>query len=166
MTIHAQLVTAGLTILGGCIVYVFGQFMSKIFLDPLSDLRKSINEVQLNLAIHGPTIHNPTVRTPETSAKAREALLKSAGELRAKSQTILSYDKVRRLFRLPPLQDIDRAAELLNGLSTLVYGSESKSASSLSGMGSHVIPLPAQPSHPTSSCFFVRLTTSRFFVPA
>ena len=39
-------------------------------------------------------------------------------------------------------------------------------ASSLFGMGSHVIPLPAQPSHPTSSCFFVRLTTSRFFVPA
>ena len=127
MTIHAQLVTAGLTILGGCIVYVFGQLMSKVFLDPLYDLRKSIIEVQLNLAIHGPTIHNPAARTPDTSAKAREALLRSAGELRAKSQTVLSYDKVRWLFRRPPLQDIERAAELLSGLSTLVHGSESKS---------------------------------------
>jgi hypothetical protein len=121
------LVTAGLTILGGCFVYVFGQLMSKTFLDPLSDLRKSIIEVQLNLAIHGPTIHNPVGRTPDASAKAREALLKSASELRAKSQTIFSYDKVRWLFRLPSLQDIERAAELLSGLSTLVYGSESKS---------------------------------------
>ena len=40
------------------------------------------------------------------------------------------------------------------------------SASSLSSMASHDLPLLGQPCLPTSSCFFVRLTTRRFFVPA
>jgi len=39
-------------------------------------------------------------------------------------------------------------------------------ASSLPNMGSYDLPLLDQPSLPTSSCFFVRLTTRRFFVPA
>jgi hypothetical protein len=38
--------------------------------------------------------------------------------------------------------------------------------SSLSTMASHDLPLLGQPWLPTSSCFFVRLTTRRFFVPA
>ncbi len=39
-------------------------------------------------------------------------------------------------------------------------------ASSLFFMGSHVIPCPPSGRIPLSSCFFVRLTASRFFVPA
>jgi hypothetical protein len=39
-------------------------------------------------------------------------------------------------------------------------------ASSLSNMGSDDFPLLGQPWLPTSWCFFVRLTTRRFFVPA
>jgi hypothetical protein len=39
-------------------------------------------------------------------------------------------------------------------------------ASSLSSMGSDDLPLLGQPWLPTSLCFFVRLTTRRFFVPA
>jgi hypothetical protein len=39
-------------------------------------------------------------------------------------------------------------------------------ASSLSSMGSDDLPLLGPPLLPTSLCFFVRLTTRRFFVPA
>jgi hypothetical protein len=39
-------------------------------------------------------------------------------------------------------------------------------ASSLPSMGSHDVPLLGELCLPNSSCFFVRLTTRRFFVPA
>ena len=43
---------------------------------------------------------------------------------------------------------------------------QAKKASSPLGMGSHDYPLLGKPCLPNSSCFLVRLTTRRFFVPA
>jgi hypothetical protein len=73
----AQLVTTGLAIFGSISVYICGQLLSKTFLDPLYELRKSIGEVRFNLALHAATIHTPAGRSTDASDKAKEALMKS-----------------------------------------------------------------------------------------
>lgn len=118
----AQLVTASLAIFGS----IFVLFLSKAFLDPLYELRKSIGEVRFTLAFHGATIHTPAGRSKEASDKAKEALMKSSSDLLAKSHAILFYEKLRFLFSLPSRQRIERAAVILRGLSTHVYEPESK----------------------------------------
>jgi len=118
----AQLVTASLAIFGSIVVL----FLSKVFLDPLYELRRSIGEVRFNLAFHGMTIHTPAARSPDASDKAKEALMKSSSDLLAKSYAILLYRQLRCLFRLPALQNIEKAAVQLRGLSTYVYESEFK----------------------------------------
>jgi hypothetical protein len=118
----AQLVTASLAIFGS----IFILFLSKTFLDPLYELRKSIGEVRFNLAFHAATIHTPVGRSPDASNKAKEALMKSSSDLLAKSHGILFYEKLRFLFNLPSRQKIERAAVALRGLSTHVHEPEFK----------------------------------------
>lgn len=129
-----KLVTACLAILGTILV----QFLSKAFLDPLYELRKSIGEVRFNLAFHGATIHTRTPRLKEEDAsdeakrearlkiqealdKAKEALMKSSSDLLSKSHAILFYRYLSWSFHLPALQDIDEAAARLRGLATYMY---------------------------------------------
>ena len=118
----AQLMTACLAILGSIVVL----FLSKAFLDPLYELRKSIGEVRFNLALHAATIHTPAGRSTDASDKAKEALMKSSSDLLAKSHAILAYTALRCLFRLPSREKIERAAVILRGLSTHVHEPESK----------------------------------------
>jgi hypothetical protein len=120
----AQLTTTGLTILGSIVVYIFAQFLSKTFFDPLYELRKSIGDVRFNLAFHGATIHTPAARSPDASNKAKEALMKSSSELFAKSHAILFYENLGFLFDLPSRQNIEKAAVTLRGLSNYVHKSE------------------------------------------
>jgi hypothetical protein len=122
----AYLATACIAIFSSILVYVFGQLLSKIFLDPLYELRKAIGEVRFNLAIHGATIHTPEARSKDASDKAKDALMKCSSELYAKSYAILYYERFRFLFRLPSKQAIEDAARALRGLSTYVYGSAAK----------------------------------------
>ena len=117
-----QLVTASLAIFGSILVL----FLSKAFLDPLYELRKSIGEVRFNPAFHGATIHTPAARSPDASDKAKEALMKSSSDLLAKSHAILFYVQLGFLFRLPSRDAIEKAAEQLRGLSTYVHEPESK----------------------------------------
>jgi hypothetical protein len=119
-------VTTSLTILSGILFYICGQLLSKTFLDPVYELRKSIGEVRFTLAFHGPTIHTPAGRSKEASDKAKEALMKNSSDLLAKSHAILFYKRVRFLFGLPALQNIEKAAVTLRGLSTYVHEPESK----------------------------------------
>ena len=115
--------TAAFTILGGVLVYVTGQLLSKFLIDPSHELKKAIGEVRFNLAFHASTIHSPIARTPERSDKAYEALLKSSCELLAKVDAIPFYRLLSRISFgfLPSEKSIQTAATHLRGLSTHVH---------------------------------------------
>jgi hypothetical protein len=115
--------TATFTILGGVLVYVIGQLLSKFLIDPSHELKKVIGEVRFNLAFHASIIHSPIARTPERSDKAYEALLKSACELLAKVEAIPFYRVLSyiSLGFLPSKESIRMAATQLRGLSTYVH---------------------------------------------
>lgn len=132
-SIANSIITAGITILGGVSVYVTGQLLSKLFIDPVNELRKVIGEVRFNLAFHAPDIHTPIGRTKERSDRARDALMKSSCDLLAKLQAILLYDRLSQMSRglLPSRQSIETAAIDLRGLSTYVHETGDKANTAL-----------------------------------
>ncbi len=115
------------------IVIVIGQLLSKFFIEPLYELRKSVGEVRFILAFHAPTIHTPTGRSKENSNAASEALRKSSSDLIAKLHAIPIYEKTRFLFfrALPPRKDVECAAVLLRGLSSYVHEDGDKASASI-----------------------------------
>ncbi|MGH8490923.1 MAG: hypothetical protein ACREXS_19180 [Gammaproteobacteria bacterium] len=104
-------------------VYVLGQLLSKFFIDPLYELRKTIGEVRFNLSFHSPTINTPIGRSKETSDAASDALRKSSSDLIAKLDSVPLYVAVRILSfgTFPPRKDIEAAAVQLRALSTYVH---------------------------------------------
>lgn len=119
--------TSAFTILGGAIVYVMGQLLSKFLIEPTHELKKIIGEVRFNLAYHAQVIHTPISRTPERSAKAYEALIKSSCDLLAKVNAVPFYAAVSccSLGFLPRKKCIVEAATQLRGLSTYVHDATS-----------------------------------------
>ena len=70
------LLNSTITIVGAVLVYVIGQLLSKVFIEPAHELRKVIGEVRFNLAFHAPTIHTPIGRDDKRSEEARSALMR------------------------------------------------------------------------------------------
>ncbi len=61
--------------IGAVAVYVFGQLLSKFFIEPLHELRKVMGDVRFSLAFHAPTVHTPIGRTRERSDAAYNAIM-------------------------------------------------------------------------------------------
>jgi hypothetical protein len=115
--------TATFTILGGVLVYVIGQLLSKFLIEPAYEFKKSIGEVRFVLAFHAQVIRTPGARTEEGSNKAHEALMKSHSDLLARAHAIPFYDTFAKLSKgfLPPKPALHDAAIQLLSLSTYVH---------------------------------------------
>ena len=127
------LLNSAMTIAGAVLVYVVGQLLSKVFIEPVHELRKVIGEVRFNLAFHAPTIHTPIGRDDKRSEEARSALMKSSCDLLAKVHAIPCYDALSRRSRgfLPSRDAIEDAAVRLRGLSTYMHDSGAKAQDSI-----------------------------------
>lgn len=127
------IVTACFTVGGAVLVYVSGEILSKFYIEPLYNLRKTIGEVRFNLGFHGATIHTPIGRTKEKSDKAMEALLESSCKLIAQIHAVPLYGVTRfTTFKvLPKRNAIESAAVQLRGLSTYLHEKGEKAFDSL-----------------------------------
>jgi len=125
----------------GLAVYVAGQILSKFFIEPLHELKKSAGEVRFNLAFHATTIHTPIGRTKERSDEARIALLKNSCDLISKLHAVPFYSVTRFLSFgvLPCKKAIESAAVQLRGLSTYVHEEGDKAYASLDEIRKRVV---------------------------
>lgn len=132
--------TAAFTIIGGVIVYVIGELLSKFFIEPVHELKRVIGEVRFNLAFFAPIIHTPISRTPERSDAAYEALLKNSCDLFTKVNAIPFYGLVSRISFgfLPNKKSAKEAAVQLRGLTTYLHEDGTKSAENVQVIGSRV----------------------------
>ncbi len=133
-------VTAASTIVGGVLVFVVGQLLSKFLIEPTHDLKKTIGEVRFNLAFHAPVIHTPIARNDERSQRAYEALMKSSCDLLARVNAIPFYACLSRISLgfLPSKKAIVDAAVQLRGLSTYVHETDAKANDSLETISKRV----------------------------
>lgn len=134
------ILTSAFTIVGGVVVYVAGQLLSKFLIEPMHELKKTIGDVRFNLAFHAPTIHTPIGRTPERSEMAHDALLRNSCELLTYVDAIPFYRalSVISFGFLPSKQQVREAAIQLRGLSTYVHETGDKAESHLEVIGSRV----------------------------
>lgn len=122
------LVTSALTIFGSVLVYVIGQLLSKFFIEPMQEQKKSIGEVRFNLSFYSPIIHTPISRDNESSNSAYQAILRNACDLLTKSDAIPCYRRLPRRL-VVPIECIEQAAVDLRALSTYLHETGEKAAS-------------------------------------
>jgi hypothetical protein len=121
-------------------LYVIGQLLSKFFIEPAHELKKTIGKVRFTLAFHAPAIHTPIARNDERTQKAYEALMKSSCDLLANVDAVPFYSCLSRLSLgfLPPELAIVDAARQLRGLSTHVHETDSKANDSLDAINKRI----------------------------
>lgn len=123
--------TSGLTILGGVIVYVMGQFTSKFLLEPIYEQKKAIGKV-INFLIFYANIYSsprkidPGDAVPKITEEAAVELRKVATELMARSVVIPFYRIFEILHLIISKEDIVDAHRSLIGLSNSVISGNSK----------------------------------------
>lgn len=129
--------TSASTILGGVIVFVTGQLVSKFLIEPIHELRKAIGKVRFNLAYYAPIIHTPILRDKERSDKVYDAIMRNSCDLLTKADAIPFYRFLPHKFVLPK-QNIDRAAVDLRAVTTYLHETGKKADSHIEEVNARV----------------------------
>lgn len=126
-------ITSAATIIGGLFVYIAGQLLSKFFIEPIHELKKTLGDARFNLAFHASVIHTPISRNSEESQKAYEALMKSSCDLLARANSIPFYSHLSgiSLGFLPSKPTIVDSAIQLRALSTYVQDTSPRANDSI-----------------------------------
>jgi hypothetical protein len=115
--------TAGLTILGGVVVFVFGQLIAKFVIEPMHELKRVFAEIRFALIYYAQAIHTPVPGDVKRSEDAAVALRRHAADLWAKVTSIPCYGCLAKLSFgfLPDFASCRRAVSQLIGLSNSVH---------------------------------------------
>ena len=118
------ILTSCLTILGGLLIYVVGQLVSQLFIDPITSLRKAVGEVADTVIFYANIYANPGVVPKETADEAAEALRQKAALLRVRAHAIPWYWLPRLIRLVPSHKEIHEASRSLIGLSNGVHNGD------------------------------------------
>ena len=114
------------TILAGVIVFVLGQIVLKLLIDPVQQFKRTLGEISHALVYHASSFSNPGVIKPEMADDAWQKLRHFSAQLHADLRVIPCYRFMRVVSFLPTLENVRKAQTGLIGLSNGIY---SKSAS-------------------------------------
>ena len=107
-----------LTILAGVTVFVLGQFIIRLILDPTVSLKESLGEVSHLFLLHQAKITNGI-----GSSELQEQIIMSSATLLAKKQAIPCYKLFGYIFGLPSEKNIIDGCGYLN-LTSSMLGAE------------------------------------------
>ncbi len=119
--------TAMFTIIGGVIIFVFGEIAKNFFIDPLHDQSKLIGEIASSLTFYANMFGNAEFFDKDEVAKAKDKLRQQASLLRASAWTIRWYWLWFILGFTPKKSALIRASEELIGLSNSMSKSNPQS---------------------------------------
>jgi len=102
------------TVLGGVIIFVVGQFVLKLVIEPAQELKKSLGSISYILLLHQNNLVNATFNK-EIAAEIKS---KSA-EIVSKSSVVIGDGLALKIFGLPSKSNILLASRELN---TIYYG--------------------------------------------
>jgi hypothetical protein len=111
------------TILSGVLVFVIGQLVLKLVIDPVHALKGVFAEISQGLLVNTPFIYNPTVLNDEQRGIVKDRMLALAAHLRAKLMLVPAYAFWGYVFRLPSKTRIHEAAQDLVAIGNWVYSS-------------------------------------------
>ncbi|MCW2478136.1 hypothetical protein [Candidatus Symbiopectobacterium sp. NZEC135] len=106
-----------LTVLSGVLVYVLGQLVLKLLIDPVNELKKTISKISYDLVFYADVLANPKPKGDERMDKATRIMREHSSLLHANAYLIPCYEYTRLVFGLPKEEKIIAATENLIGLS-------------------------------------------------
>jgi len=104
-----------LTILAGVTVFVIGQVVLKLFIEPIHEFKRSIAEIAHSLIEHANIYANPG--TADNEKEISELLRKLSSQLNAGMYLIPFYSVCSKVFGLPSEENVNKASRKLIGLS-------------------------------------------------
>jgi len=110
-----------ITIFSGVCVFVLGQVIVKLFIDPVHGYKASVGEVSTALINYTSSYANPGVGTKESMDEASKEIRLLASKLSAQVSMIPCYDKTAKVFFLPCKDNIYEAKTQLIGLSNGIH---------------------------------------------
>ncbi|MDE1492794.1 hypothetical protein [Xenorhabdus bovienii] len=110
-----------ITILTGVSVFVIGQFILKLVLEPIVDLKKQIGTVSALFLLH-----QSDIRHRKGDRKLVNEIRKISAELISARRSVPLYKYISKILCLPSEKDINEAAIFLKKISELVLKIELK----------------------------------------
>jgi hypothetical protein len=106
----SQLIQASITILVGVAVFVFGQFILKVVIEPLQDFRKHISLIAFHLDYYANIYTNNPDWRDEGFTEARKYLREDASILTSKRGLVYPYGLFKLTGLVPAEEDVKSAA--------------------------------------------------------
>lgn len=111
------------TILSGVFVYVFGQVIIKLWIDPVQEFKRLIGDVAHALIEYANIHANPGTGEQDRERMVSREYRKLSSRLSAQIHLVPCYDTTAKIFRLPPRMQVIEAERHLIGLSNSLYKS-------------------------------------------
>jgi hypothetical protein len=119
------ILTSSLTIIGGVIVYLFSQIISKFFVEPIHEQKKTIGEIADSLIYYANVRPSGTEDVPlELLIEAKKRYRQLATLLKSKSQLIPLYSFFSSINIVSPIENINEASKELIRLSNRIMYKE------------------------------------------
>jgi len=117
--------TVFLPIFSGVVIFVLGQFLLKLLVEPVQEFKKTIADVALALIQYSNVYANPGVAGNEVEKRSSEELRRLSSRLNAQMYLIPCYRITANIFGLPSRDKVVDATSNLIGLSNGVFESTS-----------------------------------------
>ena len=123
--------TSALTIVGGVVIYVAGQILTRFFIDPYHEYRKAVGEIADALIYHANVYMNPGSGSPTEPRAARidatsDTLRQKASLLRVRAYSIPCYNVFAKCRLVSQRASIERASGALIGLSNNIFQGDAR----------------------------------------
>jgi len=115
-----------LTILTGVSVFVLGQIILKLFIDPIQEFKRVIAEISHILIERANIYANPGKADIDKEQMVSIELRNISSKLNAQMYLVPLYKQIAKIFRLPAQENVMKASSELIGLSNGFAGNYSK----------------------------------------
>ncbi|MEH2234684.1 hypothetical protein [Nostoc sp.] len=112
-----------MTIISGVFVFILGQLVLKLIIEPIQEFRKTLADIAFALIEYANIYSNPGYAGNELEKKASEEFRKLSSRLNAQMYLIPAYKSISKPFGLPSKDNLLEAASALIGLSNGVFKS-------------------------------------------
>jgi len=121
-----EISTVAQTVIAGTLIFVAGQLLLKLVIDPVHQLKRTLAEISNTFVRYGHVIHNPDAITPELRDEVYDKLRQLSGQLYGDMALIPWYEQTSFLFCLPRKDKVYEAAKNLIGAGNWMYGNSAK----------------------------------------
>ncbi|OMQ23706.1 hypothetical protein [Serratia oryzae] len=109
--------TVFITVFSGVLVYVIGQIIMKLIIEPVNDLKRAISKIVYDLIFYSNKLANPMPPGNEEMVEACKVMRQHSSTLHSATHLIPGYKHIYRIFGLPSPEGIKEATQKLIYLS-------------------------------------------------